>query len=985
MRKITNTKRLIQSSIFIMGIVFPQHFHAQTGTQNPANQSITITESFNGFTDFKVNGNWKFQDPNTLQMFNIATDRISVKFKPNAAQSQISAFENTSGLIRKKRTVIDWYRYDLSNAQGSFFDIARMCASNALVEKVSISSANIYMQTSNDPVSSNAWYYNNANDKDIDMHEAWNIETGLGSQILVAIIDSGIDWAHEDLGMGTDGYQNIYLNPGEDAWTDPNNPATGNGIDDDNNGYVDDWKGWNFYNQNNDTRLNAGHGTHTAGIVSAKTNNNKGVAGVAGGWGGSGCKIIPCGAGPNGQSMVEEAIDGILYAVPLGAKVINMSFGGAATPEFEDAIVYAYEQGVAIVASAGNDGIQPVVYPANHPLVIGVGATEYADLRRPNSNYGQHLDMSAPGLEIISTQENNNYGSSSGTSFSSPMVAGVAALMLSQNPCLGPRQIQDMLTATSEKVGGYYYNYNPLIPGKSNELGYGRLNAHDAVKAAQESAGLGIDLYIRDRFNDTGNDAGYVFTWDYDESPDIWVRNNPDGFIVENQVHEAQSFELNPNDPFYVYVRVGNKGCTPSLGTETLSLYRSIASTLSGWPVDWDGILNPNGAVIGTQTIPALQPGESVILEFEWAPNYNIGHCLLARIENSVQDPITVYPDNMADDIYRNNNIAMRNVFIHDIYPGVQKPVIGGVVYPYGDFVAVGNRSTSRVEYDFIFKAPDDEPGNPLTKEAEVILIFDNIGWNLFYPYMKDRTDILILRDNRVQLLNREVRINQVPFDPQQRVSIYVSYSFLTQEVTSKSTFGYHVIQKYSDNDPQKPERWTGAVHYYITKYERDPFKAIAGEDKYVREGEIVTVNASTIQEDAVYNWYDETGVLIYSGSSFTATPEISKKYKLEVIADADGFKDYDSMEIKVSSFYLNELTPNPVNDQLTVNYHVTNAQQAFLMIVGSSNNYQSSNYVLNTQQSQRTIDVSQLATGHYQVILICNGQVVDTEALVVN
>lgn len=985
MKKIINSRQLVKSAVFVLGTVLPLNFYAQTGTQTPANPQILITESFNGFNYFKVNGIWKVQDPNTLQMFNIATDRISVKFKPAATQSQISAFENTSGLIRKKRTVIDWYHYNVSNAQGSFFDIARMCASNALVEKVSVSSAIVYTQTSNDPATSNAWYFNNANDRDIDMHEAWNIETGLGSQIRVAIIDSGVDWAHEDLGLGTDGYQNIYLNPGEDAWTNPNNPATGNGIDDDNNGYIDDWKGWNFYNNNNDTRQNAGHGTHTAGIVSAKTNNNKGVAGVAGGWGGSGCKIIPCGAGPNGQSMVEEAVDGILYAVSLGAKVINMSFGSGPTAEFEDAIVYANEHGVVIVASAGNDGVQPVMYPANHPLIIGVGATEYADQRRQNSNYGQHLDMGAPGLEIISTQENNNYGSSSGTSFSSPMVAGVAALMLSQNPCLGHRQIQEMLTATSEKVGGYYYNYNPLIPGKSNELGYGRLNAHDAVKAAQESAGQGIDLYIRDRFNDTGNDAGYVFTWDYDESPDIWVRNNPDGFVVENQVHEAQSFEYNPNDPFYVYVRIGNKGCTPSLGTETLSLYRSIASTLSGWPGDWDGSGGQQGSVIGTQTIPVLEPGESVILQFQWAPIYNIGHCLLARIENSVQDPITVYPDNMADDIYRNNNIAMRNVFIHDIYPGIQKPVIGGIVYPYGDFVSVGNRRDVKMDYDLIFKSPDDEPGNPLTKEAEVVLIFDNDGWDLLYPYMKNRTDILILRDHRVQLLSREVKLNNVSFPAQQRVSIYVSYSFLTQEVTNKSNFGYHVIQKYSDADPNAAERWTGAVHYYITKYERDPFKARAGEDKLIREGDAVTVTANTIQENAVYNWYDEAGVLIYSGSSFTATPEISKKYKLEVIADADGFKDYDSMEVKVSSFYLNELTPNPVNDILTVNYHASDANQAFLMIVGSSNNYQSSNYVLNTQQSQRTIDVSQLATGHYQVILICNGQVVDTEALVVN
>jgi serine protease len=451
MKKINKTRLFVRSAVFMLGVAFPLSFHAQTGTQNPVTPQISITETFNGFTYSKVNGIWKVQDPNTLQWFDIAIDRISIKFSPTATKGQISAFEDNVGLIRKKKNVIEWYHYQLGNIQGSIFDLARTCAANALVEKVNITSGGVYLQTPNDPVSSGAWYFGNPNDTDIDMYEAWNIETRLGSQIKVAIIDGGIDWSHEDLGKGTDSYQNIYLNPGEDAWTNPNDPTTGNGVDDDSNGYIDDWKGWNFHDNNNDTRLNALHGTHTAGIVSAKTNNAKGVCGVAGGWGGSGCKIIPCGAGPQGQPFGDELADAIIYSVQLGARVINVSLGTGPDLELEDAVVYAYEHNVVFVAAAGNDGVQPVGYPANHSLVIGVGGTDQADLRRSSSNYGEHLDMAAPGADIHSTQVGNNYGTSGGTSFSSPLVAGVAALMLSQNPCLGPRQIQDMLTALLKK------------------------------------------------------------------------------------------------------------------------------------------------------------------------------------------------------------------------------------------------------------------------------------------------------------------------------------------------------------------------------------------------------------------------------------------------------------------------------------------------------------------------------------------------------
>ena len=137
---------------------------------------------------------------------------------------------------------------------------------------------NIYGQylsfTPNDTYLSNQWYLSS-----INAYSAWNLTKG-SSDIIVAILDSGFEWTHVDLGLGADSYQNVYLNTSEDSWVNPNNPATGNNIDDDNNGFVDDWKGWDFDNNDNDVRTNFFHGTMVAGIVGAKTNNNCGVAGV---------------------------------------------------------------------------------------------------------------------------------------------------------------------------------------------------------------------------------------------------------------------------------------------------------------------------------------------------------------------------------------------------------------------------------------------------------------------------------------------------------------------------------------------------------------------------------------------------------------------------------------------------------------------------------------------------------------------------------
>jgi hypothetical protein len=160
----------------------------------------------------------------------------------------------------------------------------------------------------------------------------------------------------------------------------------------------------------------------------------------------------------------------------------------------------------------------------------------------------------------------------------------------------------------------------PIFP---NGVGSGYLNAYRAVKAAQDFNSTSLDLYMRDRLDDVGYDAGYTWTWNFDDSPDIWVRNQNDGFL--NQVHESPEYQS--GSPVYVYVRVGNKSCVPSLGSEKLALYWSKASTNSSWPQNWNGSDPTIGNKINEIDIPILQPGEHTILEFAWniLPNTGIG------------------------------------------------------------------------------------------------------------------------------------------------------------------------------------------------------------------------------------------------------------------------------------------------------------------------------------------------------------------------
>ena len=336
---------------------------------------------------------------------------------------------------------------------------------------------------------------------DINAPEAWDIQRDF-PDLVVAVIDSGVDYAHPDLSA------NIWFNTAEDAWSDIQNPATGDQADTDADGFVDDWKGWNFVgdqfctvtdqNQcscstddpigNNDPMDDFGHGTPIAGIIAATGSNQEGISGVL--WT---AKILPLKfLGQAGCGSVGDEIEAIDFAIQKGARIITLNSGGSGFLQSEfSAIAAADHAGILVLAPAGNDQSDndaSPIYPAGYdlPNVISVGATDFDDRLAFFSNYGRtSVDLAAPGDCIFSTMPtgdfslqtdtnflctsvkfNPGYDYNSGTSFSAAHVAGIAGLLLGRDPNLTPAQLKALIIGTVDPI--QELNGKVLSGGRSN-------------------------------------------------------------------------------------------------------------------------------------------------------------------------------------------------------------------------------------------------------------------------------------------------------------------------------------------------------------------------------------------------------------------------------------------------------------------------------------------------------------------------------------
>jgi subtilisin family serine protease len=272
----------------------------------------------------------------------------------------------------------------------------------------------------------------------INAPEVWN-QNITGNGIVVAVVDSGVDYNHADLDS------NIWQNTDEIA---------GNGIDDDKNGYIDDIRGWDFVSDDKEPMDELGHGTHVAGLIAAQR-NDVGITGVA-----YNAKIMPVRVMDTFGASNANVAYGIHYAADNGANVINLSLGNDydRSNELKDAIEYANNKGSVVVMSAGNSSFIQPDDPAHHAdkWGIAVGSIDLNDRIADISNRAGSTPLNyvvAPGVDIYSTTPNNTYKIESGTSMAAPQVAGVAALVLSANPTLTPTQVEYILTTTANRNG----------------------------------------------------------------------------------------------------------------------------------------------------------------------------------------------------------------------------------------------------------------------------------------------------------------------------------------------------------------------------------------------------------------------------------------------------------------------------------------------------------------------------------------------------
>lgn len=357
----------------------------------------------------------------------------------------------------------------------------------------------------------------------INAGAAWDVSQGGYGP--VAIIDTGIDAAHSDLtGEVTSGY--------------------------------------NFVNNSTNTNDDNGHGTHVAGIIAGETNNSNGVASI----GFNGLLMPVKVLDSSGTGTYGAVADGIVFAADHGARIINMSLGGSsASQTLQDAVNYAEQKGVIVVAAAGNNGNTAAVYPADYAGVIAVSATTDTDTLASFSSYGSHIFLSAPGVDITSTYNNGGYATMSGTSMAAPEVAGLISLALAHSQVSLPTLLSD-LQQSSDKVGPYPYDAN----GWNQYFGYGRIDAGKLLQLISGSTAVPAapaPTQTTTNGQTVHGQAGMQFSVDFEGIIDsIEPTNN---LVVVKIQTISSNLSLADNNLVNIYL---DQGSTIKSGGQSLSL-----------------------------------------------------------------------------------------------------------------------------------------------------------------------------------------------------------------------------------------------------------------------------------------------------------------------------------------------------------------------------------------------------------------------------
>ena len=781
--------------------------------------------------------------------------------------------------------------------------------SNELKEMGRLSSIEV-TPCANDPKFDEQWgLYNNSYPTiDLNACDAWQITKGAG--VKVAIVDTGIELAHIDL---ADNISPISYD------TESNSSPS------------------KVY-----TSYGASHATSLAGIIGAIKDNNIQVTGIAP----QSTLISISNLDFDFPNSAIKRANGINWAWNNGADIINNSWIYSSRLEaIDDAIKNALTKGrgglgTVVVFSSGNDN-GGVRYPANsNSNILSVGSIQNKGFRSSFSNYGNELDVVAPGTDIFTTEINNSTTEVFGTSAATAFVSGTAALILSVNPCLIAGQVNDIIEQTAQKIKPKKYSYSThanRLNGKWNyQMGYGLVDAYAAVQMAQQT-GTPLDLYIEDSPEDVGAEPNTVTGERIWTSEDIWARNNLDG------IQQHQNPEYNPKRPNYVYVKVINRSLVASSASDQVKLYWRKAGIVSRWTEGWTGgYENINGetiqtnGLVGTASIPVLESGGEATVHFTWnAPNPVIylensspwHFCLLARIV-SEEDPMTNEQETYTSTNARNNNnIAWKNVTVVEAVTGSKKRknIMGfDNDRSFGAVVLVGNPFDDARTFSIELIKEDIEGGKSIFDEAEVSLTMDETLYDVWKRSGK-QSELLesTYNEKTKRVQGNHAGLNNLRFEPNEMGILDLKFSFLPEELTDKSRFVYHVVQKDAE---------TGEV---------------VGGETY-----IINKDSSPLIESSI------------------------KEY-----ARVETKKDGSS----TSNAFLDKIIPNPVLNTARITYNLGGAKSAHLMVVGFYHGATktTANYNLNRNSEETRINMENYAVGFYRVALVCDGKIVDVKTLI--
>ena len=509
------------------------------------------------------------------------------------------------------------------------------------------------------------------------------------------------------------------------------------------------------------------------------------------------------------------------------------------------------------------------------------------------------------------------------------------------------------------------------------------LDAYAATQMAKTLAGTRLDLYIKDNTADLGAEPNTTSTslWN---SPNIWVRNSQDG----GTTHQAPRY--NQTTPNYVYVKVENKSCFPTTGNEQIQLFYSRpttgtpTSTSAAFRSSFAPVTGTEWVFIGSENMPILAAGKGATLDIPWMLPDPIGMygctsttfntSLLAKIVDTTDSNNAAETTNVLTNIINNNNIAGKNLIAidADYFTSNQGDTST-------NSILIANPYNEPHSFSIEMIKEDSETGKPIYQEAEVSFKMDDALYNAWERGGKTAQNIESTTvESKKMVTNNNVLINTISLNANELTTLKLNFNFLTDELTDKSKYTYHIIQR-----DLATNEIVSAVAFEINKEPRPIFEAVADDIEKDRN-EIITISAEQISEPALYNWYDTDGNLIYQGKDLTVATDVAQKYKLEVIATADGFKDYTEVEVTLKPSVLSTITPNPATDAVTIGYKINEGGTAYLMILGGyGTDSASNNYIINPDLGEIKINLAYYSNGFYTVALVVNGQIIDAKTLV--